>query len=49
MCVGTSATLGADNQSALRDYVSRIFDQEFDAGSIVGELRQTIHESSANH
>ena len=44
VCVGTSATLGADNRNALRRYVSRIFDQEFDADSIVGEIRQNIHE-----
>ena len=38
VCVGTSATLGGDP----REYASRIFDQEFDAESIVGERRQTI-------
>ncbi len=38
VCAGTSATLGGDP----REYVSRIFDQEFDADSIVGESRQTI-------
>ena len=40
VCVGTSATLGGDP----REYVSRIFDQEFDQGSIVGESRQTIDD-----
>ena len=38
VCAGTSATLGGDP----REYASRIFDQEFDADSIVGETRQTI-------
>ena len=38
VCAGTSATLGGDP----REYASRIFDQEFDADSIVGEKRQTI-------
>ncbi len=40
VCVGTSATLGGDP----REYVSRIFDQRFDQGSIVGESRQTIDD-----
>ena len=38
VCAGTSATLGGDP----REYVSRIFDQEFDADSVVGEARQSI-------
>ena len=40
VCVGTSATLGGDP----REYVSRIFDQEFDRDSIIGESRQTIDD-----
>ena len=40
VCAGTSATLGGDP----REYVSRVFDQAFDADSIVGEVRQTIDD-----
>ena len=40
VCAGTSATLGGDP----REYVSRIFDQEFDADSMAGETRQTIDD-----
>ena len=45
ICVGTSATIGGDeNRGDLIAYVSRIFDQPFDADAIVGEVRQSIDE-----
>ena len=45
ICVGTSATIGGGSEEAdLLDYVSAIFDQRFEAGSIVGEVRQSIDE-----
>ena len=45
ICAGTSATLGGEGaEPELRDYVSRIFDQPFEPGSIVGETRQSIDE-----
>ena len=45
ICVGTSATIGAEeNHEELLAYVSRIFDQPFEADSIVGEVRQSIDE-----
>ena len=43
ICAGTSATLGdAGDESELLAYVSRIFDQPFEPGAIVGEVRQSI-------
>ena len=43
ICAGTSATLGdGDDEAGLLDYASRIFDQRFEAGAIVGEVRQSI-------
>ena len=43
ICAGTSATLGGEtNEAELLDYVSRIFDQPFEPGAIVGEVRQSI-------
>ncbi len=45
ICAGTSATLGGEGaEPDLREYVSRIFDQPFEPGSIVGETRQSIDE-----
>ena len=45
ICAGTSATLGGEGaEPELRAYVSRIFDQRFGPGSIVGESRQSIDE-----
>ncbi len=45
VCAGTSATLGGEGaEPELRAYVSRIFDQPFEPGSIVGETRQSIDE-----
>ena len=45
ICAGTSATLGGEGaEPELREYVSQIFDQPFEPGSIVGETRQSIHE-----
>ena len=43
ICAGTSATLGAEaDEAELLAYVSRIFDQPFEAAAIVGEVRQSI-------
>ena len=43
ICAGTSATLGAEaDEAALLAYVSRIFDQPFEPGAVVGETRQSI-------
>ena len=43
ICAGTSATLGEEaDEAELRAYVSRIFDQPFESGAIVGEVRQSI-------
>ena len=43
ICAGTSATLGEEaDEAELLDYVSRIFDQGFEQGAIVGEVRQGI-------
>ena len=43
ICAGTSATLGEETDEAeLLAYVSRIFDQSFEPGAIVGEIRQSI-------
>ena len=44
VCVGTSATIGTGDDAPVRDYVSRIFNQEFGPGSVVGETRQTTEE-----
>ncbi len=45
ICAGTSATLGGEGaEPELREYVSRIFDQPFGPGAIVGESRQSIDE-----
>ena len=45
ICVGTSATIGGGGDEAdLLAYVSAIFDQRFESGSIVGEVRQSIDE-----
>ena len=41
-CVGTSATLGGANAASdLVDYASEIFDEDFEAGSIIVEERKT--------
>ena len=43
ICAGTSATLGEEaDEAELLAYVSRIFDQPFEPGAIVGEVRQSI-------
>ena len=43
ICAGTSATLGEEvDEGELLAYVSRIFDQPFESGAIVGEVRQSI-------
>ena len=44
VCVGTSATLGGEEQSEeLAQYASEIFGSDFDAGCIIGESRES-HE-----
>ncbi len=43
ICAGTSATLGdGDDEAELLAYVSRIFNQPFEPGAVVGEVRQSI-------
>jgi DEAD/DEAH box helicase domain-containing protein len=38
-CIGTSATLGGDGTSAIREFASDIFNEEFDEDSVVKEYR----------
>ena len=42
VCVGTSATIGTGDDAPVRDYASRVFNQEFEPGSVVGETRQAV-------
>ena len=44
VCVGTSATIGTGDDTPVRDYASRVFNQEFEPGSVVGETRQSAEE-----
>ena len=44
VCVGTSATLGTGDTAPVRKYASRVFNQEFGPGSVVGETRQPADE-----
>lgn len=44
VCVGTSATLGTGDDQPVRDYASRVFNQEFGPGSLIGETRQATTE-----
>ncbi len=44
VCVGTSATIGTGDDAPVRDYTSRVFNQEFEPGSVVGETRQADEE-----
>ena len=44
VCVGTSATIGTDADTPVREYASRVFNQEFEPGSVVGETRQVAEE-----
>ena len=43
-CIGTSATLGGDGTSAIREFASDIFNEEFDEDSVVKEYRITPEE-----
>ncbi len=43
-CVGTSATLGGDGTSAIREFASDIFSEEFDEDSVVKEHRISPEE-----
>jgi DEAD/DEAH box helicase domain-containing protein len=44
-CVGTSAALGtAENREELRAYAGRIFGENFNAGAVIGEQRQSVGE-----
>ena len=48
VCAGTSATLGEEaDETELLAEVSRIFDQPFESGAIVGKVRQSIDAFSA--
>ncbi len=44
VCVGTSATIGTGDDAPVRAYASRVFNQEFGPGSVVGETRQAASE-----
>ena len=44
VCVGTSATIGTGDDVPVRDYASRVFNQELEPGSVVGETRQAVEE-----
>ena len=44
VCVGTSATIGTGADTPVREYASRVFNQEFEPGSVVGETRQVAEE-----
>ena len=44
VCVGTSATLGTGDEKAVRKYATRVFNQEFGPGSVIGETRQPTEE-----
>ena len=44
VCVGTSATIGTGDDAPVRAYASRVFNQEFEPGSVVGEIRQAAEE-----
>ena len=44
VCVGTSATIGTGDDAPVRDYATRVFNQEFEPGSVVGEARQAAED-----
>ena len=44
VCVGTSATIGTGDDGPVRDYATRVFNQDFEPGSVVGETRQTTED-----
>lgn len=44
VCVGTSATIGTGDDVPVRNYASRVFNQEFEPDSVVGETRQAAEE-----
>ena len=44
VCVGTSATIGTGDDTSVREYATRVFNQEFEPGSVVGETRQATEE-----
>ena len=43
-CIGTSATLGSDGTSAIREFASDIFNEKFDEESVIKEYRITPEE-----
>jgi len=43
-CIGTSATLGGDGTSSIREFASDIFSEEFDEDSVVKEYRISPEE-----
>ena len=43
-CIGTSATLGGDGTTAIREFASDIFSEEFDEDSVVKEYRLSHEE-----
>nr|MBL0708394.1 DEAD/DEAH box helicase [Sulfurimonas sp.] len=47
-CIGTSATLGGDGTSAIREFASDIFSEEFDEDSVVKEYRISPEEFFQN-
>ncbi|MDE2927157.1 MAG: DEAD/DEAH box helicase [Acidobacteriota bacterium] len=44
VCVGTSATIGTGDDTSVCVYATRVFNQEFEPGSVVGETRQATEE-----
>ena len=44
VCVGTSATIGTGDDAPVRDYATRVFNQKFEPGSVVGETRQAAED-----
>lgn len=44
VCVGTSATIGTGDDAPVCSYATRVFNQEFEPGSVVGETRQSTEE-----
>ena len=44
VCVGTSATIGTGDDTSVREYATRVFNQEFEPGSVMGETRQATEE-----
>jgi DEAD/DEAH box helicase domain-containing protein len=44
VCVGTSATLGAEGNDRLLTFAHEVFGEEFDATAVIGEERESVAE-----